>query len=165
MNDSTCADRRLRVVVVDNDHDNADSMGMLAGMWGHEVRVVYGGIEALAIDPDFLPDVMLLDIGMPQMDGHELARRMRRLAGRDDVFLIAVTGYGYEKEFHLAYAAGFDRVLLKPVDPMVIKVLLAKAGASLDLAVAGAETSRRPSRKDVLQGAEPKHCPRGEIVA
>ena len=63
------AARRLRVLVVDDNRDSADSLGVLARLWGHETCVVYGGIDALAIDHDFLPDVMLLDLSMPGMDG------------------------------------------------------------------------------------------------
>jgi CheY-like chemotaxis protein len=119
--------RLLRVLIVDNDHDSADSMAMLVKIWGHEVMVVYCGADALAIDPRYLPDVMLLDISMPTMDGNELARRIRHLVGREDVLLIAVTGHGYETDIRVSKEAGFDHHLLKPVEPSVVADLLAAA--------------------------------------
>jgi CheY-like chemotaxis protein len=126
---ATCDHRKLRVLIVDNDQDNADSLGMLVGLWGHEARVVYGGAAALALAPGFQPDVMFLDLSMPLMDGNELARRVRQLVGRADVLLVAITGHGYERDYRDAKAAGFDHLLLKPVELDVLIALLAQEKA------------------------------------
>jgi CheY-like chemotaxis protein len=126
---ATTDTRKLRVLIVDNDQDNADTLGMMIGLWGHEARVVYGGAEALALDSGFQPDVMLLDLSMPSMDGNELARRVRQLVGREDVLLVAVTGHGYERDHQEAQDAGFDHLLLKPVAPVVLQELLAQEKA------------------------------------
>jgi CheY-like chemotaxis protein len=127
------SERLLRVLVVDNDRDSADSMAMLARIWGHDVMVAYCGADALVADPNYLPDVMILDISMPNMDGNELARQVRDHVGRADVLLIALTGHGYEKDVRLSKEAGFDHHLLKPVNPSVVAGLLAAAHNRLHL--------------------------------
>lgn len=124
------SDRLLRVLVVDNDRDSADTMAMLVKMWGHDVMVVYCGANALATAAHYLPDVMILDISMPKMSGNELARRIRQL-GREDVLLIALTGHGFETDVRLSMEAGFNHHLLKPVDPSVMAVLLSAARDAL----------------------------------
>ena len=123
---ATTDSRKLRVLVVDNDHDNADSFGLLVSMWGYEVRVAYGGAEGLTINQGFQPDVMLLDLSMPLMDGNQLARRVRQLLGSENVLLVAITGHGYERDHRDAKAAGFDHLLLKPVELDVLNELLAQ---------------------------------------
>ncbi len=107
--------RPIRVLVTDDNHDSADSLAMLLRLQGHDVRVAYSGPEALqAMDKD-VPHVALLDVGMPTMDGYELARRIRAQPHLRAVVLVAVTGWGQEKDRQLSAAAGFDHHLMKPI--------------------------------------------------
>jgi CheY-like chemotaxis protein len=126
--ETTCSPSvaNLRILVVDNDRDNADSLGLLVGVWGHKARTVYGGAEALALVPEFRPDAMLVDLGMPLMNGLELARRVRQLVWGKDVLLVAVTGHGLEQNYREARDAGFDHLLVKPVESSVLRDLLAR---------------------------------------
>jgi CheY-like chemotaxis protein len=97
---------------------------MLLRMHGHEVRVAYDGVQALRYAAASPPQVVLLDIGLPGMDGYEVARRLRLLAGVTQARMIAVTGYGQEQDLQAAGAAGFDGHLTKPVDPDQLLALL-----------------------------------------
>jgi PAS domain S-box-containing protein len=106
-----------RVLVVDDNRDAAESLGMLLEMENCTVAIAYGGIEALEALEVFKPDIALLDIGMPGMDGYELARRMRATARGREVVLIALTGWGQADDKKRAMEAGFDEHLTKPVDP------------------------------------------------
>ena len=118
-----------RVLVADDNRDAADSLGTLLGLLGAEVRVVYDGPEAVAAAAAYRPAVAFLDIGMPTLDGHEVARRVRRLPGGRDVTLIALTGWGQEDDRRRAAAAGFDHHLTKPADPAAVRALLASLEA------------------------------------
>ena len=113
-----------RVLVVDDTRDVADSFALLLEILGAQVRVAYSGAQALAACAEFEPELVFLDIGMPQMDGFETARRMRKLpAGREPVF-IALTGWGEEETRRRAREAGFDRFLTKPADMSELEALL-----------------------------------------
>jgi CheY-like chemotaxis protein len=116
--------RTLCVLVVDDCRDATNSLSMLVRLWGHEVRVAYSGRAALALAVADRPDVLLLDIAMPGMDGCELARRIRLHPSLDDSVLVAVTGYADEAHRRLGRAAGFDRYLVKPVEPAAMEELL-----------------------------------------
>ncbi len=105
--------RRLRVLVVEDLPDVAESMAMVLQFWGHEVQVVSGGTEALEVAPDFHPDVVLLDIGLPGMSGYDVARNLRKLPGFNAVTLIALTGYGQSSDREQALDSGFDHHLVK----------------------------------------------------
>lgn len=123
----TANGHNLRVLVVDDNRDTADSLAILVGMWGHEVRTAYDG-SAIHDVPKFQPDVIVLDIGMPKMDGNSVARQLRQQACYDATLIIAVTGYHDEARRMLSRDAGFDHYLIKPVDPRVLeKLLLLKA--------------------------------------
>jgi two-component system, sensor histidine kinase len=115
---------RRRVLIVDDNHDAADSLGSLLELLGAEPVVVYSGQEALQKLATFRPSAILLDIGMPGMDGHEAARRIRRMPELGDVTLIAMTGWGQEEDRHRTQAAGFDHHLTKPADVDVLASLL-----------------------------------------
>ena len=104
-----------RVLVVDDNHDAGDMLGMLLTSLHATVRTVHSGPEALATIDEFDPDAVLLDIGMPFMDGYEVARRIRARRGRS-VRLIALTGWGQEDDVRRAERAGFDHHLVKPPD-------------------------------------------------
>ena len=114
-----------RILVVDDQVDAARMLARLLKAQGHEVRVASEGVTAIeAIEAD-RPEVILLDIGLPGMDGYEVARRLRALPGMDQVILIALTGYGQESDIRLAHEAGFNHHLVKPTDLESIENLLA----------------------------------------
>jgi len=113
-----------RILVVDDNRDAADSLGMLLQFHGADVRVVHDAAAALEALTAYRPSVVLLDIGMPGIDGYELARRARRQANGQDVTLIALTGWGQEKDRRLSKDAGIDYHLIKPVDYQALVKLL-----------------------------------------
>jgi two-component system, chemotaxis family, CheB/CheR fusion protein len=106
-----------RVLVVDDNRDAADSLVLILGQMGHEVRVCYEGQGALDAARALRPDVVFLDLVMPGMDGYEVARQLRALPECDGARLIALTGYGQPEDLEQSRAAGFDEHLLKPVEP------------------------------------------------
>ena len=108
--------RPVRILVVDDNADSANSLATLLRLIGHDVRQANGALEALAIAPVFLPEIGIFDIGMPGIDGYELARRVRRESWGRGMHLVALTGWGKEEDKNLASLAGFDRHLTKPVD-------------------------------------------------
>ena len=93
---------------------------------GHEVLVAADGVQAVELAEKFEPQIAVLDIGMPRMDGYEAARRIRAALGRR-VVLVALTGWGQEQDQHRAYAAGFDYHLTKPAEPEALESLIASA--------------------------------------
>jgi CheY-like chemotaxis protein len=105
-----------RVLIVDDNEDAADLMAEALESMGHSTRVAYDGPQALRVVGDFVPDVALVDIGLPVMDGHELARRLRESPRLARLRLVAVTGYGQESDRQRSREAGFDAHLVKPVD-------------------------------------------------
>jgi len=119
-----------RVLVVDDNRDLAESLGMVLRLWGHDVKVVYDGPGALAAAREYRPDVVFLDIGLPGLDGYEVARRLRGPLGFRDARVVAITGYGREEDRRKAREAGFDVHLTKPVDPEELQKLLQPAGAN-----------------------------------
>jgi len=110
-------DTRRRVMVVDDNRDAAESLGMLLEMENCTVSVAFDGLQALAVVDEFRPDIVLLDIGMPGMDGYELARRMRASTRGSELVLVALTGWGQADDKKRAMDAGFNEHLTKPVDP------------------------------------------------
>ncbi|MCW5659718.1 MAG: PAS domain S-box protein [Burkholderiaceae bacterium] len=105
------------VLIVDDNRDAADSLAMLLRIEGHDVHVAADGADALAQARRLQPHVAVLDIGLPKMDGYELARRLRRLPGPHGLRLIAVTGYGQNDDLRASTEAGFEQHLVKPIDP------------------------------------------------
>ncbi len=114
-----------RILVVDDNVDSAESLALLLRLAGHRARTAHNGPGALAAARDFRPEVVLLDIGLPGMDGYEVARRLREWADGERVLLVAQTGYGQEDDRCRSRQAGFDAHLIKPVDPSVLQALLA----------------------------------------
>jgi signal transduction histidine kinase len=109
-------DTRLRLMLVDDNADSARSLAMLLELSGHQVEVAESGAVALERLDRYQPDCILLDIGMPGMNGYEVARRLRRMPRLHGTYLVALTGYGREHDRQLAQLAGFDQYLIKPVD-------------------------------------------------
>lgn len=118
--------RTFRMLIVDDNRDAAESLEMLQIMNGHEVRVSHDGIQAVASARTFRPEVVILDIGLPKMDGFEVARRLRAMPGLEKIFIIALTGYGSESDRLLARQAGINEHLVKPADPGQLGRLLEK---------------------------------------
>jgi CheY-like chemotaxis protein len=119
-----------RVLIVDDNVDAAEMLGMQVRTLGsNEVRTALSGEVALQTAPAFRPDIVLLDLGMPEMDGFEVARRIRQEPWGKDVMLVAVTGWGQEEHRQRTRDAGFDRHLTKPADPTDIESLLAHSSA------------------------------------
>lgn len=110
------AKRRARILIADDNRDAADSLGMLLDLAGHEVKVAHSGKQALALGQQYRPDVIILDIGMPEMDGYEVARSARRDSWGRTALLVALTGWGQAADKEKASAAGFDHHITKPVD-------------------------------------------------
>jgi signal transduction histidine kinase/ActR/RegA family two-component response regulator len=115
------------VLVVDDNVDAAETLLMFLELSGCEARAAHSGAEALAVLAQFTPQVALFDIGLPDMNGYELARRVRLLPGGADLLLVAATGWGQESDKQLAFAAGFDHHLTKPIDFDRLRALLAPA--------------------------------------
>jgi CheY-like chemotaxis protein len=113
-----------RVLVADDNHDAADSLAMMLAMRGHQTRTAYDGEAALAVAAEFRPDVAIVDIGMPKLDGYEVARRLRADGHGAELRLIALTGWGHDRDRRRAREAGFDAHLVKPVEPTVLEEAL-----------------------------------------
>jgi CheY-like chemotaxis protein len=115
----------LRVLVVDDNHDNADTLGKLVSLWGHESKVAYDALTALKTASSFQPHVVLSDIGMPGMDGYDLARQLRQRTDLPCPALIAISGYADEVHRQKSLEAGFESYLVKPANPQELRELLA----------------------------------------
>jgi signal transduction histidine kinase/DNA-binding response OmpR family regulator len=117
-----------RVLVVDDNVDAAESLAILVRLDGHEVRTAHDGPTALEVAETFCPEIVLLDIGLPAMDGYEVGRRLRSQPKGSEMLLAAVTGYGQEEDRSHCQQAGFDEHLIKPVDPEALRRLLQRRG-------------------------------------
>lgn len=118
------ATRAKRVLLVDDNEDAANLMGELLESSGHEVAIAYDGPSALQVERTFKPDVALLDLGLPVMDGFELLEVLRRRANGRPCRFLALTGYGQPADVERALAAGFERLLVKPIDVDLLERLL-----------------------------------------
>jgi two-component system, chemotaxis family, CheB/CheR fusion protein len=119
--------RTLRILVVDDNAAAAESLALVLQVAGHDVRTVADGPAALAIAATFVPQVVLLDVGLPNgMDGYEVARRLRTVPGLDSAFLVALTGYGQDEDRRRSHEAGIQTHVVKPADPAAIKDLLCR---------------------------------------
>jgi CheY-like chemotaxis protein len=113
-----------RILVVDDSKDGADSLSVVLQMMGAESRAVYDGMSALALIESFAPTTVLLDIGMPEMDGHEVARRIRADPCHAGIRLIALTGWGADGDRRRTQESGFDDHWVKPVEPELLMSLV-----------------------------------------
>jgi CheY-like chemotaxis protein len=114
--DDPPTDTKLRVLIVDDYADSAEAAAMLLTLRGYECRTVSTGQEALELAEAFAPSVVILDIGLPDMSGYEVARALRERAGGAPLFLAAVTGWGQPADRATAFAAGFNCHVTKPAD-------------------------------------------------
>jgi CheY-like chemotaxis protein len=114
----------FRILVVDDNKDAANGLAKLLRIAGHEVKAAYDGLEALGAAAMFQPDIVVLDIGLPKLNGYEVAHRIRAERG-NDVVLIAVTGWGQETDRRRSKEAGFDYHVTKPVEFAALKKMLA----------------------------------------
>jgi CheY-like chemotaxis protein len=121
---ATAAASGQRILVVDDNQDSATTLAMLLSLMGHETRTAHDGLEAIEVADEFHPNVALLDIGMPKLNGYETARRMREHAWGRQMLLVALTGWGQEADRRRSSDAGFNLHLVKPVDVADIQRLL-----------------------------------------
>ncbi|MGB6487459.1 MAG: response regulator [Steroidobacteraceae bacterium] len=122
--DSEDSTPKRRLLVVDDNRDAAESMSMLLQMWGHEVVFAYDGPSALETAEQWQPEAVFLDIGLPGMDGYEVAERLRELPHAKGAVLIAITGYGQDDDRRRSRRAGIDHHLVKPVAPDALRSLI-----------------------------------------
>ena len=120
------APKLRRILVADDNRDAGDTLAMLLRLDGHEVHVATDGLEAVEMFQRLQPEVVILDIGMPGLSGHEVAQRIRDQRSEQPVILIAVTGWGQKADKDRAAASGFDHHFTKPVEPTVLSALLQK---------------------------------------
>jgi CheY-like chemotaxis protein len=114
-----------RILVADDNQDAAQTLQVLLGLGGHETFLAFDGEEALDKAEELRPDIVLLDIGMPKMTGHEVAKRLRARPWFQGRTLIALTGWGQEMDRRKSREVGFDHHLVKPIDPSALLALIA----------------------------------------
>jgi CheY-like chemotaxis protein len=119
------ATTRRRILVVDDNEDQAHSLSTLLELLGHEVKAAYDGHSAIAVAKEFIPDIALVDIGLPGLNGYDVARRLREQPELSKIFLVAQTGWGQEEDRRRTHEAGFDRHLVKPVEISAVQEILA----------------------------------------
>jgi CheY-like chemotaxis protein len=119
------ATQSFRILVVDDNHDSALSLAMMLSIMGHDTRTAHDGESAVATAENFLPDVVLLDIGLPKLNGYEVAQRIRESAWGASMFLIAVTGWGQDEDRQRSSEVGLNVHMVKPVEPAALEKLLA----------------------------------------
>ena len=117
--------RRFRILVVDDNHDSALSLAMMLSIMGHETRTAHDGESAVETAETFLPEVILLDIGLPKLNGYEVAQRIREKPWGASMFLIAVTGWGQDEDRQRSSEVGLNVHMVKPVEPSELEKLLA----------------------------------------
>jgi CheY-like chemotaxis protein len=121
----TTTPKRFRILVVDDNHDSALSMAMMLSIMGHETRTAHDGESAVTTAESFLPEVVLLDIGLPKLNGYEVAQRIREEPWGASMFLIAVTGWGQDEDRERSSEVGLNLHMVKPVEPSALEKLLA----------------------------------------
>lgn len=123
---------KLKVLVADDNRDGADGFAMLLDLLGHDVRTAYTGKQAVVLAEEFRPHLVMLDIGMPEMNGYEVARHIRQQAWGRDMVLVAITGWGQDEDRLQAEAAGFDHHRAKPVELDALDPIVAQARARME---------------------------------
>jgi CheY-like chemotaxis protein len=122
--DPAAGQRRRRVLVADDNRDSAQTLAMVLDVMGHETRLANDGLQAVAIAAEFEPDIVLLDIGMPKLNGYEACRQIRAQPWARDVVMVAVTGWGHDEDRRRSKSAGFDLHLVKPLDPVEVERMM-----------------------------------------
>jgi signal transduction histidine kinase/ActR/RegA family two-component response regulator len=117
---------RRRILVVDDNRDAGESLGTILEYMGHEVRTAVDGAEGVSMAGEFRPEMILMDLGMPKVDGYEAARRIRAEPWGRETFMVALTGWGADQDRQRAQSAGFDRHLVKPVDLKALKKMISE---------------------------------------
>jgi CheY-like chemotaxis protein len=140
-----------KILVVDDNVDSAETLATFLRLHGHSVRIANTPTDAIAVHGEFQPDVMFLDIGLPEMNGYEVARRLRATPHGADLCLVAITGWGGARDKENAKEAGFNAHLTKPVDLSAVQTLVGRGSGKMDfwdgivsLAAAGSEPSTAP---------------------
>ena len=151
------ADKTLRVLIVDDNRDGADALGLLVEALGNQVHVTYGGTQALDVANAFQPDLMLIDLVMPDIDGCDLATQLRRIPAFKETKIVAITGLKDEKHRALAMKAGCDLVLVKPAALADIKAVLGSVAQNAK----GIKRSAKPTKEQLNQPPE-KRLPMDE---
>ncbi len=118
--------RMFRILVIDDNIHSAESLALIIKLWGHDTRVAHGGPKALEIAAAYRPEIVLLDIGLPEMDGYAVARSLRATDGLDGALLVAITGYSRDEDRLRSREAGFDHHLVKPLDLDALEGLLVR---------------------------------------
>ncbi len=144
----------LRVLVLDDNCDAADSLGQLMALWGHEPIVAYGSQTAVELARIYRPDVALLDLAVPHLNGFEVAVLLRQQSESKDVVLIAVTGYDGPDLRRRSLTCGFAHYLVKPVDPDELQALLDRLKGRLLPRVPPGKATRKVMRPKKRGGAE-----------
>lgn len=156
----------VRVFVVDDDRDTTECVRMLLEIWGHDVHVANDGELAVEQAPRINPDLMMVDLGMPRVDGLEVARRVRQNSDLNHTSLVAVSGYADLRHRELALAAGYDEYLVKPLPAQEMQALLDRVRRrvvkSKQLAALAADAVRRSQERKAksLDAPEPTLCER-----
>lgn len=119
-----------RILVVDDNRDSASTLAILLRLMGNVTKTANDGVEAVEAASDFRPDVVLLDIGLPILDGYEACRRIRQQPGGAEMVMVAVTGWGQDEDRARSSEAGFDHHLVKPVDQATLAEILASVTSS-----------------------------------
>jgi CheY-like chemotaxis protein len=117
---------RRKILVVDDNLDSAASLGRLLQLLGQEVHQAHDGVDAIDAADEFQPDVVLMDIGLPKLNGYDAGREIRLRAGSRALTIIAVTGWGQDEDKQRAAAAGFDGHFTKPIDATQLQAMLAR---------------------------------------
>ncbi|MBY0494185.1 MAG: response regulator [Cyanobacteria bacterium] len=117
--------KHFKILIVDDNHDSALSMAMMLSIMGHDTRTAHDGESAVDTAESFLPEVILLDIGLPKLNGYEVAQRIREKPWGTAMFLIAVTGWGQEEDRQRSSEVGLNVHMVKPVEPAALEKLLA----------------------------------------
>jgi CheY-like chemotaxis protein len=123
-------ERRFKILVVDDNHDSALSLAMMLSIMGHDTRTAHDGESAVTTAEMFQPNVVLLDIGLPKLNGYEVAQRIREQPWGESMYLIAVTGWGQDEDRQRSSEVGLNLHMVKPVEPSALEKLLASLPAA-----------------------------------
>jgi CheY-like chemotaxis protein len=134
-----------RILVADDDEDSAESLAMLFQLMGHEVRAAQSGTAALEAAAEFRPNLIVLDIGMPGLDGYEVCRRIRQHEWGQAIVIAALTGWARDEDKGRSEEAGFNHYLVKPVDPKALEELIALVMPDPSTPLRRSEPPERPS--------------------